>query len=122
MPTVETVITQEVQLKPEIKARLLRELRAFAALKTQIAVLEMQLDAHKAAVRAAQEQAGVDSLKVEGFTVSNVANIRSDALRFRMRLMEMGVTADMLDEAKASSLRPGKPYERITLPSEKESE
>lgn len=117
--TVSSTQTVEVQLKPALKTRILRELRAFAELKAQAKVLEAAMAKHKASIRQIREEAGVESLKIEGFTATNVTNTRTDQTRFKMKLIEMGVTADMLEEAKEASLKAGRPYEKITVPGEK---
>lgn len=116
-----TTTTTEVKLKPAVKAKLLKKLKVFAELRAQIKTLEAAADKEKADIRVIREEVGVETLKVDGYTTTNVTNTRQDSLRFREALIEMGVTTDMLDEAKERSLKAGRPYEKITVPGERNS-
>lgn len=116
MPLVLTTNqTQEVSLKPALKSKLLRELKAYAALRTDLKAIEAALDKHKGVIRGLREEAGVESLSIEGFKTSNVTSLRSSL--DKQRLLAMGLTMEMLDEATIT--KPGKPYERVTCPGEK---
>lgn len=112
---VTTTQTTEVALKPAVKVKLLRNLRAYADLCAQIKALEEKADIHKAAVRELREEAGVEKLQIEGFTTTNVPNLRTSL--DKQKLLAMGVTVDMLEEATVT--KPGRPYERITPPGSK---
>ena len=115
---VTTTQTTELKLRPAMKTKLLRELRAYAELKAQQRVLEAAMDKHKATIRGLREEVGVETLKLDGFTSTNVTNIRSSL--DKMKLLEMGVTTDMLEEATVS--KPGRPYEKISCPGDKSRE
>ena len=112
--TATTTTTQEIKLRPSLRAKLLKELRTYAELKAQAKALELAMDKHKGTIRDLREEAGVETLRLEGFTTTNVTNIRSSL--DKMKLLEMGVTTEMLEEATVR--KPGRPYEKISLPNE----
>lgn len=116
--TVTTTITEEVKLRPSLKAKLLRELRTYAELRAQVKALELAMDKHKATIGGLREEAGVNSLALEGFHVTLVSPMRSTL--DKMKLIAMGVTTEMLEEA--TTVKPGRPYEKISIPGEKSRE
>jgi hypothetical protein len=110
-----TTQTTEVQLKPSLKLKLLKRLKVYAELRQQVKTLEAALDKEKGEIGKLREEAGVDALSIDGFHVTLVRSVRSSL--DKMKLIEMGVTTEMLQEATIS--KPGKPYEKITCPGEK---
>lgn len=113
--TVSTTTKEDVKIKPRIKTALLAELKAYAALRTQLKGIEAEMEQKKAKIGRFREEVGVTSLDIEGFKVTQVTNLRSTL--DKMKLIEMGVTMEMLEEA--TTTKPGKPYEKITVPGEK---
>ncbi len=65
--TMTTTTTQELVLKPQLKTKLLRKLKAYAELRLQIKALEETLDGYKADIGTMREEAGVQTLSLEGF-------------------------------------------------------
>ena len=116
--TTTVTTTEHVALTAAQKVRLRRALKTYAELKAQIKALEMAAEKEKAAVRTIREDAGVESLTFEGFKATNVTSTRTSL--DKMKLLEMGVTTSMLDEATVS--KPGRPYERISIPGDKEDQ
>lgn len=113
--SVTTTETTVVQLRPALKVKLLKKLKVYAALRTQLKAIEAQMETEKAAIGVLREEAGVSTLALEGFKVTQVSNLRTSLNK--MKLIEMGVTTEMLDEA--TETKPGKPYEKITCPGDK---
>lgn len=113
--TMTTTQTTTVELKPRLKQKLLTELRAYAADRAALKEIEARMDARKEVIGGLREEAGVTSLALEGYRVAHVTNIRTSLNK--LKLMEMGVTTDMLEAATES--KPGRPYTKITIPGEK---
>ena len=76
MPTVSTIVEEEVVLAPAVKKRLLIELRSYQAVSDQIKVLEHAKDKHRASIGKIREEADATSLRVDGFTVTLCSPIR----------------------------------------------
>lgn len=113
--SVTTTETTVVQLRPALKVKLLKKLKVYAALRTQLKAIEAQMETEKAAIGVLREEAGVSTLALEGFKVTQVSNLRTSLNK--MKLIELGVTTEMLEEA--TETKPGKPYEKITCPGDK---
>lgn len=114
--TVTTTTKEEVKIKPRIKTALTAELKAYAADRLELKAVQERLDDRKAKIGAWREEIGVTSLKLEGFSVTLVPNLRT-SLDVK-KLIEMGVTTEMIQEATVT--KPGKPYEKVTCPGEKD--
>jgi len=110
--TVTTTQTTDVALTPALKVKLLKQLNIYAALRVQQQAIEAAMNEIKATVGTLREQAGVNSLALEGFHVTQVTSVRTSL--DKMKLLAMGVTTDMLHAATVS--KPGRPYEKITCP------
>ncbi len=113
--TMTTTTTQELVLKPQLKTKLLRKLKAYAELRLQIKALEETLDGYKADIGTMREEAGVQTLSLEGFKVTQIAGVRKTLNH--MKLVAMGVSLEMIDEATES--KPNRPYEKISCPGDK---
>jgi hypothetical protein len=110
-----TTQTTEVKLKPVLKAKLLKRLRVYGELRQQVKALEAALDKEKGEIGKLREEAGVQSLSIDGYKVTEVTSVRTSL--DKMKLLEMGVTTEMLQEATVS--KPGKPYTKVTCPDDK---
>ncbi len=110
-----TTVTEEVKLKPALKAKLTKKLKVYAELHTQLKAVQAAMDKEKAEIGSLREEAGVTSLAIDGFKVTQVTNLRTTL--DKLKLIEMGVTTEMLEEATVT--KPGRPYEKITCPGEK---
>lgn len=107
--------THEVQLKPALLTKLRRELRLYAELKTQLKAIALALDKHKGVIGAIREETGEQSLKLDGFSVTLVAPVRK---QFNgAKFVQLGGDIGIYNEAHESV--PGRPYDKITLPGEK---
>lgn len=106
----------EVALKPALKLKLLKRLKVYATLRENLKAIEAAMDKEKAEIGSLREEAGVQTLKIEGFSVTQVTNIRSSLNK--MKLIAMGCTTEMLDDA--TDHKPGRPYEKISVPGQKE--
>lgn len=105
--------TTEVKLKPVLKAKLLTELQIYARLYTQLKGIEAEMEQRKATIARYREEAGVESLQLEGFSVTRVSGNTRSVLNL-LKLVAMGVTTEML--AECTDLVPTKPFEKITCP------
>jgi hypothetical protein len=105
-----------VILKPALKSKLLKRLKLYAELRAQSKAIELAMDKEKAEIGALREEAGVDKLAIEGFSVAYVTNLRSTLSK--PKLIAMGVTMEMIEDA--TEVKPGKPYTKVTCPGQKE--
>jgi hypothetical protein len=115
---VSTTTKEEVAIKPALKTKLLKKLKVYAELRQQLKAIEAAMDKEKAEIGKVREEIGVTSLALDGFKVTQVTNLRSTL--DKKKLIEMGVTTDMLEEATVTT--PGRPYEKITCPGDKTRE
>ena len=114
--TVTATTTTEVKLRPALRRKLLTELRAYATIDEQMKVLQHAKDKRKDTIGKIREEVGEQSISLEGFKVTLVAPVRSTLNK--LKLIAQGVTVAMIEAA--TDIVPGKAYERITLPNEKE--
>ena len=126
-PTVQTTTTTEVKLAPAVRRKVLTELKTFAELHAQKKALEHAIDGSKTKVQQLFEAAGeldalIAGISIEGFKTKMVQGSRTDKKTFEKVLIGLGVTAEMLGEAKDKAQRPNKPYLKITAPGEEEHE
>jgi hypothetical protein len=105
-----------VILKPALKSKLLKRLRVYAELRAQLKAIESAMDKEKSEIGLLREEAGVDKLAIEGFSVAYVTNLRSTLSK--PKLVAMGVTMEMIEDA--TEVKPGKPYTKVTCPGDKE--
>jgi hypothetical protein len=73
------------------------------------------MEQKKAIIGRYREETGYPSVALDGFKVTEVTNLRSTL--DQKKLIEMGVTTDMLAEATVT--KPGKPYTKVTCPGDK---
>jgi len=114
--TITATTTQQIVLKPSLKTKLMKELRLYAELRSQREAIDAAMDKHKASIEVIRDEAGEQSLKVEGYTISLVAPVR--AILDKMRLIANGVTLAQIEDSTVH--KPSKPYCKISLPGEKE--
>ena len=111
--TLTTTAVSEVKLKPTLKLKLMTELHAYAKLHAQSKAIDVEMEQRKAKIARFREEAGVETLQVEGFHVTRVSGGTRSALD-PMKLIEMGVSTEMLQEATV--VTPVKPFEKISCP------
>ncbi len=112
--TVTTTQTTTVELKPALKTKLLKRLKVYADLRAQLKSIEAEMDAEKTSIGLLREEAGVNSLALEGYTVTQVCGLRK--ILDHKKLIAMGVTIGMIEEA--TDTKPNRPYEKISCPSD----
>lgn len=117
-PVATATTTRELVLKPQLRRKLLNELRAFAELKSQYKALELAMNKHKDAIGRLREETGEQSIALEGFKVTQVTQTRSTL--DKKLLLEQGVTMGQIENATVT--KPGRPYTKVTTPGEKEYE
>lgn len=107
--------TKEIKLRPSVRAKLLRELTAYAALRAELKAVEAKMNTHKAVIAALRDDTGEMSLTLEGYTTTLVAPIRRkfNARKFVAEGGDLDLYNQCIDE------RPTKTYEKITCPGEK---
>lgn len=117
-PSVTATTTHEVKLAPALRKKLLTSLRTYAGLKSQIEVLESALKKQKGLIGALREETGEQSLALEGFKVTLVANIRK---KFNpKKFVQLGGDLALYNEAHEDV--PVRAFEKITLPGASEDE
>ena len=110
--TTTTTVTEQVKIGPRQKVLLRKALKAYQdahlAEKAAAAAKEKAV----AEVRALREALGVSDLEFEGFSTTNVPNLRDtfDKLKF----VELGGSIETYNNAVVKV--PGKQYEKITCP------
>lgn len=114
--TLQATTTQTVKLAPQLRRKLLTELRAYAELKQQAAAIASAMEKHKSAVSKIREDLGETSIAIEGFKVTQVIPTRSTL--DKKKLVELGCAAAWINEATV--VAPGRPYTKLTTPGEKE--
>lgn len=118
MPSTTVVATSktELKLKPAVKTKLLKELKAYEVLADQRKAIELAIKKHKGNIEEIQEETGETSLAIDGFKVTLVAPIRH--VLDKKKLIALGVSADIIEEATVEVS--GKPYIKVTVPGAKD--
>ena len=114
---VSATTTTEITLKPALKTRLLKELRTYAMLRSQMTDLELALDKHKAAIGGIREETGEQKLEIDGFSVTLVAPIRKkfNPKRFVAEGGDLAIYNNAMDDVTS------RPYEKISCPGSKDT-
>lgn len=73
------------------------------------------MEAQKGEIGLLREEAGVNTLELEGFKVTQICGTRKTLNH--QKLIAMGVSTEMLEDA--TEVKPNKPYEKVTCPGEK---
>lgn len=115
---VEAKITEEVTLKPVVAKKLRTELKAYQEIVEQIKALEQAKDAHKTAIGKIRASTGHGSIAIDGFKVTEVPGVSSKL--DPEKLIAQGVTTAQIEAATVTT--PKRPYERITLPGDKDND
>ena len=114
---VSATTTTEITLKPALKTRLLKELRTYAMLRSQMKDLELALDKHKAVIGGIREETGEQKLEIDGFSVTLVAPIRKkfNPKRFVAEGGDLAIYNNAMDDVTS------RPYEKISCPGSKDT-
>lgn len=113
--SVTTTVTKAVKLLPSLRRQLLTELAAAQKHKIAMKQAEEKYDRSKAKIRKFREQAGVETLEIDGYTTSNVTGTMTRWDEKQM-LVE-GLSIAQIERCKVVS--PKRPYEKVSFPSEK---
>lgn len=117
--TVTATTTHEIKLRPEIKRKLLTELRAWAELRTQQKALKAAIAKHVARVRELRESTGERKLEIEGFKLTDVSGTTTK-LDEKALMVKFDLTQDQIDSCKIT--KPKKSYEKITAPGDNDDD
>ena len=114
---VSATTTTEITLKPALKTRLLKELRTYAMLRSQMKDLELALDKHKEAISAIREESGEQKLEIDGFSICLVAPIRKkfNAKNFVSLNGDLAIYNAAMDDVTS------RPYTKVTCPGSKDA-
>ncbi len=118
--TTTTTITERVKLTPQLRRKLLAELRMFAELKTQSKALDLAMGKVKTKVEAVLGEVGESNLSVDGFKTCLVCAKGSSKID-PMKLVAQGVTTAQIEKATVVGA-PKTPYIKISCPGETERE
>lgn len=113
--TATVTTTTTVTLRPLVRKRLLNELHAYAELKAQLDAIEVVMDEHKATIRTLRESTGAASLELDGFKMTDVRGTTKKL--DKKKFVALGGSLAMLEDA--TTVKPKKPYELVTVPGEK---
>lgn len=114
MPKLSVIATTktELDLKIQTKTRLVKELKAYAALSEQMKSLKEAMRVHSASVEDILIEVGESSVGVDGYKATLVSPVKRK-LEVK-KLIALGVSQDVI--TRATSEKPGKSYVRITAP------
>ena len=110
--TATVTTTRELVLKPTVRRKLLTELKTYQELKGQLDAIKSAMDKHKGVIGKLREETGEQSIKIDGFSVTLVAPVRSTL--DKQKLIAQGVTMAQIDAATV--VKPGAAYEKISCP------
>jgi len=110
--------TKDIVLKPQVLRKLRLELKTYTSLKEQFDILKAQLDKRKGVIGRLREETGEQSLSLDGYKITRVCGTSSKI--DKAKLVELGCAMAWITESTV--VTPKKPYEKITLPGEKDEE
>ena len=110
--------TTEVKLAPQVRKKLLTQLREYQGLKAQRDAIDAAMNATKAAIGTIRTATGMKALEIDGFKVKLVEPTRR-TLNHK-KLIAAGCAQAWIDEATEE--KPTKTYEKVTCPGDAEKE
>jgi hypothetical protein len=108
--TITATTTTQITLKPQVRRKLLTELKVYVELKEQREVLDLAMRTHRDSVENILLETGESSLALDGFKVTLVAPVRK--VLDHKKLIALGVTTEQIQRATVEV--PGKPYPKIS--------
>lgn len=115
-PQAKATTTTDVTIKPDVRRKLMTELRAYADLSQNFKPIKHAMDTHKAKIRELRESTGSAIIEIDGFKIRDVT---STMIKFNpAKFVAAGGSLAMYEDA--CETKPKKPYEKITMPGEKE--
>ncbi len=116
--TATTTTTEEVQLDPRLRRKLVTKLQAYAKKTAEIKKLTAEKDKLVSELGALRDESGEVSLRLEGLgTITLVAGTQK---KFNPKKFE-ALGGDLAIYNQAFEEKPKKSYEKITLPGERAS-
>ncbi len=110
--TTEVSATQELVLEPALKLKLQKRLKVYATLKAELETAKAKFDKEARNIEGYFEQAGAQSITVEGHaTITEVRGVSSKL--DKKRFVAQGGTLAQLENATVWTQK--KPYVLITL-------
>lgn len=116
--TVTVSTTKQITIKPQLRTKLLKQLRAYAEVRAQEKEFKKERERITGVIRELREATGEGSLQLEGFTTTDVGGETSKLSVDK--LLALGVSKAWIEEA--TTRKPKKRYEKITLPGESEDD
>lgn len=111
-PQAKATTTTDITIKPDIRRKLLTELRAYGELAMQLKPIKHAMDKHKGRIRELRESTGSSSIDIEGFKIKDVHSVHK---KFNPdKFVALGGDLAIYNEACEDV--PRKPYEKITVP------
>ncbi len=111
----EVSATQELVLEPALKTKLTQRLKLYTRLKAEYEAAKAKLDKEKLNIEGYFEQAGAQSITIEGHaTLTEVRGVSSTL--DKKRFVQQGGSLAQLENA--TILKPKKPYLLISLAGE----
>jgi len=111
-PELTETLTGEPQIAPAVRQRLEVWLSVYNDLKEQIALLEAQADAEKAAMGTLLEDAGIDKANIDGQPLAWIRDAKNPGRLDKVKLMAQGATQKQIDAATVGG-GTKKPYLQI---------
>lgn len=112
-----TTATTEVVLEPALRTKLVQRLKLYKGLKTDFELAKAKLEKEAANIGGYFEQAGAQSINVEGY--ATITEVRGTSSKLDKKLfVRQGGTLAQLENATLTT--PKKPYVLITLAKEEE--
>lgn len=110
--TATTTVTQAVRMRPELRKKLVTELRSYATLTAKLKPIKDEIATVTAKVRALREATGEKSLTIDGFKVTDVPGTTS--VFDRDLFLSEGGDLELYDRCVVK--KPKASYEKITVP------
>ena len=110
--TATVTTTKEIRLQPALRKKLLTKLNTYAGLKSQMKTLEHSLKKLSDEIGELRDETGEQSVKLEGFTITLVANTRKqfNEKAYIANGGDLAIYNQSFDEV------PVKAFNKITLP------
>lgn len=120
MPALTATVstTQEVKLAPKLRAKLMKDLRAYQALDLTLKETKAKMDALKASIEESREETGEQKVSLEGFAISLVAPIKKT---FNPKLF-VAEGGDLAIYNASFEDKPVKAYTKVTVPGAKDED
>lgn len=110
--TVTATTTTQIALKPQLRRKLLVEMKAYGVLAEQVKVLKLAMRKHSTTVEEIICDVGESKLELEGWKATLVAGVSKTLNKKKLSPAALAEVNAAYDEV------PKKPYVKITAPGE----